>query len=156
MRQSALSRYGIGFHISCHSFQISCWNSWKRFYKVVERATSKNTISNKKIKAWTSYRGDTVKAECCREGQGYSINAWSGETNCILFLIYKNDHCCKNNSKFYVFLERSAVIFMERLMEQETFQPWQPACITLYCNACVYSKYGPHSGNLKKLYWFCV
>ena len=60
----------------------------------------------------------------------------------IVSLLVTNDNCCKNNNKFNIFLERGTAIFMERLKQQETYQPWQPAIITLYYNAYLGRKYG--------------
>ena len=66
------------------------------------------------------------------------------EKKCIVFITNKNDHSCKIDEKHVIFLERSAVIFTERLAKQEPLQPWKPGYLILHCNESFFNKYGLH------------
>lgn len=52
--------------------------------------------------------------------------------------------------KHFIFLERSATIFTERLGKQKPLQPWKPECLILHCNESFFSKYGLYTGKLNK------
>lgn len=52
--------------------------------------------------------------------------------------------------KHFIFLERSATIFTERLGKQKPLQPWKPECLILHCNESFFSKYGLYIGKLNK------